>query len=164
MKKKICLLFLAAVAVTGLRNRADAQDDTMRTLPPVVISTTTNVTKAVDDAFHRQFKDAEDPKWHKVNKDYLVSFITADMKNNALFKKSGKLVYHIRYGHENNLPDEIRKQVRDAYADYNITNAVNVRENNRDIWVVNLEGLKKLVIVRVEEGELEEVRNFTKSS
>lgn len=163
MKKCILTVALAGFFLAGFTNLGAAQD-TMNTLPPVVIVTKTNVNKAVSDAFARQFKDAMDPVWYRMNKDYLVSFITADMKNNALFKKNGRLVYHIRYGHQNNLPEDVLTKVQQAYADYNITNAVNVRENNRDIWVLNLEGLKKLIVVRVEEGELEEVGNYNKSS
>jgi hypothetical protein len=163
MKKNIIRFALAGFFLAGFTNLAVAQD-TMYTLPPVVIITKTNVNKAVNDAFTKEFKDAMDPVWYRMNKDYLVNFITTDMKNSALFKKNGRLVYHIRYGHQNNLPEDVLAKVQQAYADYNITNAVNVRENNRDIWVVNLEGLKKLIVVLVEEGELEEVGNYNKSS
>ena len=53
--------------------------------------------------------------------------------------------------------------VRDAYQDFNITRAVNVKSAGRDIWVVNLEGMRNYVIVRVEDEELEEVRRMDKS-
>lgn len=134
----------------------------MNTLRPVVIYAKSNVNKAVTDAFEKKFKDAMDPQWFRMNKNYLVTFITGDMKNNALFKKNGKLIYHIRFGKENNLPVDIKKQVQDSYPDYNITRAVNVRINDRDVWVVNLEGLKKWIIVRAEEGELNEVESYAK--
>jgi hypothetical protein len=163
MKKKIILLGAACLMAAAFLPVA-AQEDTMKTLPPVVIFTKTNVTKAVEQSFQREFKGAIEPQWYRLNKNYLVTFIHDEMKNNALFKKNGRLIYNIRYGHEQNLPGEVRKQLQESYGDYNITNAVNVRENNRNIWVINLEGLKKLVLVRVEEGEMEEVGNFTKSS
>ena len=41
--------------------------------------------------------------------------------------------------------------------------AINVKEDNRDIWVVNLEDDKKLIIARVEDDGLEEVGNYNKS-
>ena len=162
-KKNILLVAICLLAATFLLP-AIAQEDTLKPLPPVVIFTKTNVTQAVERSFQRQFKGAVKPQWYRVNKDYLVTFIREDMRNNALFKKNGRLIYTVRYGHENNLPDDIRKQVRDAYGDYSITNAVNVRQDNRDIWVINLEGLKKLVLLRVEDGQMEEVGNYTKSS
>ena len=104
-----------------------------------------------------------DPQWYRLNKNYLVTFITGDMKNNALFKKNGRMVYHIRFGTESNLPEEIKQQVMSGYPDYNITRAVNVKLDNRDLWVVNLEGMKKWIIVRVEEGQMDEVENYNKT-
>lgn len=162
MKKQWVFMALALL-VAGFANRLHAQDDSMNVMEPVVIRTTTNVNAAVDKAFKQQFKDAKNPEWYRMNKNFLVTFINEDMRNNALFKKNGQLIYQIRFGYEQNLPADIRTKVQQAYADYNITRAVNVRENNRDIWVVNLEGLKKLLIVRVEEGELEEVQSYTKA-
>jgi hypothetical protein len=104
-----------------------------------------------------------DPQWFKMNKNYLVSFIMGDTKNNALFKKNGKMVYHISYGNEGNLPEDVKKQVHNAYEEYNITRAVNVKGGSRDIWVVNLEGMKRWVIVSIEDGELVEIENYEKA-
>ena len=67
------------------------------------------------------------------------------------------------YGHENNLPKEVRRLVKSNYVDFNIAQVINVQENNRDIWVVSLEDDKKLIMARVEDGALEEVSNMDKS-
>lgn len=164
MKKGFLFRVMTSLLLAGFVHDGFAQNDSMKTLPPVVIYTRSNVNKAVTKSFDKNFKDAMDPRWFRMNKNFLVSFITGDMKNNALFKENGKLIYHIRFGTENNLPEEIKKQVQEVYSDYNITRAVNVKVNNRDIWVVNLEGLKKLLIVRIEDGELQEVENYTKAT
>jgi hypothetical protein len=50
-----------------------------------------------------------------------------------------------------------------GYPDYNVTRAVNVKMDNRDLWVVNLESLKKWIIVRVEDGQMDEVENYNKA-
>ena len=86
-----------------------------------------------------------------------------DQKNKALFQKNGYLIYHIVYGKETNMPDDIRKIVKTNYLDYNITSAINVKESGRNIWVVNVEDNKKFILVRVEDGELEEVGNYNKT-
>lgn len=164
MKKNLLLQVGLSLFFAGIIQTSQAQVDSMKTLPPVVISSTTNVSKAVTTSFEKQFKDAVDPIWYKMDKDYLVTFIQNDMKNNAVYKANGKLVYNIQFGGEGNLPEEIKSQVKGTYTDYNITKAVNVKINNRDVWVINLEGLKRLIIVRAEEGELEEVNNYVKSS
>lgn len=133
------------------------------TLPAVTITASSNVNKKVTDAFKTSFADATNKRWYKMNKNYLVHFIRSDMQNKALFHKNGYLVYHIMYGFENNLPDDVRKAVKSNYVDYDITRAVNVKQDRRDIWVVNLETDKKLILVRVEEGAIEEVGNYDKS-
>jgi hypothetical protein len=71
--------------------------------------------------------------------------------------------YDVSYGYEQNLPEEILKQVQSSYEEFEITRVFNVKQSGRNIWVVNLEGIKNYVLVRVEEGELEEVSKYPKA-
>jgi hypothetical protein len=153
-----CLLTL--LAVTNLH----AQKNGMIVLPDVTVTTSTNVSKKVSGIFKATFKDAESVHWGKLNKDFLAEFITADINNRVLFHKNGKIVYHIKYGHEKNLPPKVRSLVKSQYdyVQFNIINAINVLQDKRDIWVVNLEDSKKYLVVMVEDGELEEVSNVAK--
>jgi len=139
-----------------------AQDNSIKSLPTVTVTSTASVNKKVFDAFNDSFKDAVSPTWYRLDKDYLVKFITGDMNNTALYKKNGTMVYEISYGHESNLPKDVRRLVKSNYVDFNIVQAIQVKEYNRNIWVVNLEDDKKLIIARVEEGGLEEVSNLDK--
>lgn len=141
---------------------SDAQNDSMNTLPPVVIYSKTNVNKAVLHSFDRQFKNAVDAQWYKMSTNFMATFITGDTKNNALFKKNGSLIYHISWGNEQQLPAAIKSQIQNAYADYNIITSININTGSRKVWVVNLEGLKKYIIVTAEDGELQEVKNLDK--
>lgn len=132
-------------------------------LPNVTVTTTSKVSEAVGKSFEKYFKNAVRPQWYKLNKNYFVKFISEDQKNTALFSKGGTLIYHISYGHENNLPEDIRKMVKSSYIDLNITTAIKVEEGGRNIWVINLEDEKNLVLVRVEDDQLEEVGKYNKS-
>lgn len=140
-----------------------AQEDTVITLPEITVTGSTKISNDLSKAFKKAFPGAEELRWYKHNKDYLAKFIKEDVNHNALFKKNGFLKYDISFGYENNLPGEVLKMVRDSYQDFNITRAVNVKSAGRDIWVVNLEGMRNYVIVRVEDQELEEVRRMDKS-
>jgi len=140
-----------------------AQDSSIKTLPTVTVTSTATVNQKVSSAFNASFKDAVNPTWYRLDKDYLVKFITGDMNNTALFKRNGAMIYQISYGHEGNLPKEVRNLVKSNYVDFNIVQTINVKEDNRNIWVVNLEDNKKLIIARVEEGSLEEVSNLDKA-
>jgi len=103
---KIRAQFAIAVLLTGLfaSNSIYAQQDSMKKLPDVTVTANTNVSKKVQDYFNAHFKDAENPKWFKLNQNYLVEFITADLNNHVLFHKNGSIIYHIKYGAEQNLP------------------------------------------------------------
>ena len=138
------------------------QKDSIKTLPPVTVTSASNVNEEVTKSFSKHFKDATHTKWYSVDKDYLVKFIQEDMTNNAYFKQNGKLVYHISYGYEKNLQPDLRQLVTNSYPDYIISRAIQVNAQGRNIWVLNLEGMKKLVIVSIEDGNLEEVKNFDK--
>jgi hypothetical protein len=134
-----------------------------KTLPPLTVTAKSNITKAVRESFQKVFPDAENEQWSKENKNFLVKFISEQQKNHALFSKSGYLIYHITYGTEANMPEDLRKKVQSTYQPYSITRVAHVRQSERDIWVVNLETDKKLILARVEEGEVEEVGNYNKT-
>ena len=135
-----------------------------KTLPPVTVTAThKNIPEKVWKNFRKYFANAENPTWYMINKDFLIKFMTDENLNHALFTKRGNLIYHISYGYENNLPENIRKQVKSTYYDYDISRAIKVTEADRVIWLVNLEDAKNLILVRLEEGEMEEVQKVQKS-
>jgi hypothetical protein len=161
MKKTVILLSIAFQLLSVIANAQ--QKDTIVNLPEITITKNVNVTKEVENAFNRTFPNAENVKWYTLQKDLLAKFMESDMKHNALFKKNGYLKYDIGFGKEENLPETIKKRVIDAYEDYKILNATNVKSAGRYIWVLNLEGKTNYVIVRIEEDELEEVKRYNKA-
>lgn len=167
MKHNFCIYFITGILLLSLTSNAFAQVDTMKTLPAITVYSNTssaNISQQVVQAFQKEFKDATNTRWYQLNKNYLVTFIQNDLNNRALYKKSGQQIYHISYGTEQNLPQDVLQLVKRSYDDYNITRAINVHQEGRNIWVVNLEGLKKLKIVRVEDGEIEEVESYQKTN
>jgi len=137
-----------------------AQVPVRDTLPPVIITSSASVTKKVNDAFTRDFKNAIDAKWIAIDKNYLVKFITADQNNAALYDKRGYQIYHISYGTEKHLPQRIKNQLMNQYKNGRITSVFNVNQDRRNIWIANIEDGNAYVIARVEDGELEEVERF----
>jgi hypothetical protein len=161
MKKKLLAVLLLASLGTG--QLSAQQKDSLTVLPTVTVTSTTVVTAAVDKAFEKTFPDAENLRWYKLNKNYLAKFIQKDMKHQTLFAKNGYLKYDISYGTAENLTEDMRKKVLGAYMEYEITHVANVKEAGRNIWVINLENMKHLVLVRIEEDEMEEVEKYNKS-
>jgi len=171
LKKRIMkskLLFSVGLALFFLLQAtlSSAQDtSSFKSLPLVTITASTKkIPNRIWKGFSSYFNEAENPRWYILNKDYLVKYMIYDEQNRALFTKKGNLVYHISYGYEKSLPEDMRKQVKGSYYDYDITRAIKVSEAGREIWIVNLEDAKNLILVRLEDGEMEEVQRLEKSS
>ncbi|HTQ64684.1 MAG TPA: hypothetical protein VMI12_07795 [Puia sp.] len=162
MKKNLLqcstIILVAALAITG----ANAQDTLYKKLPTITVYSSTKVSNEVSKAFRSTFPDAEKAVWYKASENYLVRFMTNDQTNRALFEKNGMLVYHILYGNESNLPDNIHKMVKSNYSGYDITMVIYVSQDERNVWVINVENSQKLIILRSEDGELEKVNTYNK--
>lgn len=156
--------FLAVAATLLITGAAMSQEADFKELPAVVITEkTVNVNEKISKSFAKQFKDAENARWFIVNKNFLVKFITGDQSNNALFTKNGTMIYHISYGVEKHLPADLRRTVKSNYVDFEIPRVIKVTEANREIYVVNVEDKSNLILVRIEDGAMEEVGRYTKS-
>lgn len=114
-------------------------------------------------AFANSFKDISNVKWYRLGKFYLVYFFKNSNNNKALYDAKGHLQYCISYGTEKNLPARIRKMVKREYVEFNILQAVEVNEERRNIWVINVSDDDYLITVRVENGNIEEVHRYTKA-
>ncbi|MDE3234946.1 MAG: hypothetical protein KGO81_03250 [Bacteroidota bacterium] len=162
MKKQFILL-LCITLFSGSLLLAQDKDTSAVTLPGVTITSKAMVNKQIDKAFKTAFPEATQLRWYQLDKDFLAKFILKDMDHNALFTKNGYMKYDISFGHEHNLPDEIKDQVHSAYKDCTITRAINLKGDGRDIWVVNLEALKYYYSVSIEEGEINEINKIWKT-
>ena len=160
------IAWLSTIVVTFLlTNNSFAQEPGMKTLPPVKITTTsTKVDQKVWDSFRKSFPEADDVKWYNADKNYMAKFIQDDQQNSALFNKKGYLLYSISYGFEKDLPENIRTQVHHAYPECTISRAIKVEQEDRTVWVVNVDTRGDLRVVRIEGDELEEVEKLKKAS
>jgi hypothetical protein len=158
--KKIILTLFIAVQLLGLA----AQDkDAVVTLPEIRITSTSAITTSVYSSFRKAFPEAENLRWYKYDRDYLAKFFMKDMEHNTLFRKNGVMKYDISYGHDKDLPEKIKEDVLKAYDNYKIIRAIHVKAYERNIWIVKLEGERKYLTVRVEDGEMDEVESFYKA-
>jgi hypothetical protein len=157
------VLFLLSILESKILTAQDTRS--IKSLSPVTVkSTTKKIPNRIWKGFSSYFNDAENPRWYTVNKKYLVKYMIYDEQNRALFTKRGRLVYHISYGYEKSLPEDVKKLVKSSYDEYYITRAIKVAEGGREIWIVNLENSKTLILVQVEDGEMEEVQKLLKTS
>jgi hypothetical protein len=135
------------------------------TLPAVLITgSKVQVNEKVEKAFNTYFKDARELSWSRVDNDFLARYIMNNQEQSALFNKRGNLVYHITYGLEKNLPEDIRQQVKSVYYDYNISTVYSMKDVDKTVWVLNLEDAKNILEIRVKDGQVEKAKQYRKAS
>ena len=125
-------------------------------------NTSITINNKIQKHFSRDFAGASAQKWRTAGKNFHCSFFINGLPEWVLFSKRGQLIYNIIFGTEKNLPSEIRKLVKAEYYDYTITRAAEVKQDNRDIWIVNLQDSLTYKIVRIEDGEMELIQYFSK--
>ncbi len=159
MKRNVLLFFFGLTALF-FSGSAGAQDsDSVRLqqeieLPPIIVNSRSNVSKRVARIFQRDFKGATQTRWYQENKNYLVEFIRDDMRQKALYKRSGRRIYNLAFGKEKDIPIEIREFIKRVYIDYKITDALRVNEDKRTAWIVNMEDENTMLVVRAENDAL----------
>ena len=131
--------------------------------PFIANSSSEKVYENVKNEFDKMFSTAEDVTWDNLGKNFLAKFSIGDVKYRTLLNPKGQLIYKNTYGSEKLLPTYLRKNLKMNYVEYQITAVTLVEEAGRSIWVINLEDEAKYVIARVENDEIEEVRQYVKA-
>lgn len=120
------------------------------------------VSKPALNAFSSSFQNTSNIKWYRLGDKYEVQFVKNENQHKALFNSKGRRIYTICYGKEKDLPVVVRKMVKREYVEYNILCAIEVNEENRNIWVINLEDDTHLITARVENNIIEETGYYSK--
>jgi hypothetical protein len=159
MKKLMPIIFLQLISIAGF-----SQDkDSVVMLPEVVVTAGGLINEQIDRSFAARFPESYDIVWRKLNKDYLIKFIEIDIRHQSLFRKNGSLIYDIMYVNEDHLPKKVVDLVNNAYDDFKISNGARIERAGQEFWIVNLEGIRSYVVVRVEDNEINEVKKIKKN-
>jgi hypothetical protein len=164
IKKVWSALLMACILSVAFVSRSSAQQPA--TLPEVTVtSKSLNVDARVLKVFNRSFSGAVSPRWYLTeNKRFLVKHIMNDMRHNTLFGRRGAFIYDIGYGVEKDIPEILRSQVMNLFDDFSVTTAINVRQGGRNIWKINLENDKNIVVLHAQDGMITEQERIDKSS
>ena len=68
--------------------------------------------------FMKSFKQAENVEWYKTSEGAMAYFLDNGIKTRASYDNKGNWLYNMRSYAENNLPKEIRAQVKSIYYDF----------------------------------------------
>jgi len=175
MKKKLKILICNCIAITSSIITLQAQDialakskiinDPVQNNSYAIgninsMKPATNVDARVLKAFNNEYKNTANVTWFTVNKEYIALFDWNGLKAHAVLGKKGQTVYSVRSESEKNLPTDARNVIKSNYVDYTIGNVSEVNSEGHNTFIVNLENNDNLIIVRVENGILEEVAHY----
>ncbi|MBI1780318.1 MAG: hypothetical protein HYR66_02970 [Sphingobacteriales bacterium] len=161
MKKQIIFRITAITLFACITNLLMAQQTDSKNLPDVkVTSTIVKMNERVWNTFQDEFRGATNVTWYKVDKDYLIKFVMNDIAQKVLYNKNGQQIYHISYFEEHEVPVTISTRLKNQFKGFSIKLALMVEENERVIWVINMENEEKLLFIRIEDGEVELVKEL----
>jgi hypothetical protein len=99
----------------------------------------------------------------KSEKGYVVRSVVDGRQTMTAYNKKGNWVYTIQQYSLDNLDKNIIDRVRSVYYDYGVTGIQKVEQPGMDVvYVVQLENVKSIKIVRLTDSEIELVQDFTK--
>jgi len=114
-------------------------------------------------AFKNSYQNVTYSKWYRVGRNYLVYFKANKYVGRALYDVNGDLISSYVYGSENDLPPEVKTLVKINYPNYNIFLTTKIYREGRHAWVINLDNLKFLLCVSVQDDFIQEFSRCRKS-
>jgi len=120
-------------------------------------------TRAVRD-FMEKFENVSGESWYNAEDRFVVMFKLDDVNYRLDYDQQGRCIQTIRsYGASKSAPDII-DMIRSSYPHYNIFLVQEVEMPLHPInYFIHLEGKKRLINLRVYNGDIEELENFRKS-
>lgn len=118
------------------------------------------IDKRSTEHFRKQFPSVNNPYWYKVNDGYIASFEKNSVETKVAYNAKGKLHHTISYYNEKKLPRDVWETVKSAYYAYDILRVAEVHFADKIIYMTYVQNEKSLKLVRVCDGEMEEVQSF----
>lgn len=112
--------------------------------------------------FSKDFKMAQSVKWYKLDDGFVAYCTIKGDDSKVYYNKKGMLCGTLTYYDDKTMPRDVRSIVKSVYYDYNITLVQKAEVDNKIIYWVHLEDAGTFKILRIIEGEMEEVDNFKK--
>lgn len=120
------------------------------------------IRKAVK-SFTRDYKDVSNAKWLQLNDGYSVVYFTVDgVKTRLLYNKKGVCESIIRYYFEEKLPTAIRHLVKSTSYDFHIFHVIEPTINGVTSYLVKMEDKTTWKTIKVVDGEIEVVEEYSK--
>ena len=152
MKKLFGLLLTGMLILGGLATQAQGSDKAYL-LNASAIGVDRAAVRATRDFWHRAGEQKEE-HWYKSSRGYVAEYEAGPVKGRFVYNQKGDWAYSILTYGEKELPEEVRKEVRSSYYDYDIRWVKEVNEGDAVVYVVHLEDEASWKDVAVQDGEM----------
>jgi len=110
--------------------------------------------------FKKNFKNADDLRISNFENRTYIYCKTNGIVNRVRYDKRGNWDYTIRYYEENQLPSEIRKQVKRTFFDFDISGVTEVSVGDKTAYLVRIKSIETWKTVKVLEDEMTIVESY----
>jgi hypothetical protein len=112
--------------------------------------------------FKRSHPNVTGESWSRTDGYHFVKFKEGGIKNKIAYTPGGKIDYTLKmYDNENHLPRWVKIAVQSTYYNYNILDAQELRLKNKTIYLVKITDSTTWKMIRVSDGDLEEIENYS---
>ena len=117
--------------------------------------------KAVKD-FSKSFKNVTGEKWYTVSDGFFANFNDKGIETKVAYDKKGIWHSTIRTLDDTQLPSDVRDVVKSKYYDSKILVGYEIKHNDGFVYIIKIEDTKTLKILRVTDGEIEIISDYTR--
>jgi len=132
---------------------------------PLAIPNMVNDVKGVSAKaginFTKAYKNATDVMWYPLkDRRLMVRFFDNGIQTKVFYNMKGNKDAMIRYYTEDKLPNEVRRQVKSIYYDFNIFMVIEVTVGKQIAYLVKIEDKTCTKTIRVMNGEADVIEEF----
>lgn len=170
MKKQICysILSLAFAMFSISANAQQSNSDIVKASPsqesfiseintPAIVSPSesSKISASAISNFENSFKDAKEVKWSTIKNGNFVTFVVAGQKSSAVYNNNGKLNYSITTLNNSNIPANLQQLIKNEYAAYTVTSAIEINTSGNLTTQVILKSSKDYVTIKSNGDDVE---------
>jgi hypothetical protein len=120
-------------------------------------------TRAIRD-FITNFPEVSNENWFCTPQLFVAMFTLNGVNYRVDYDRKGNWIETFRSYDEANLPDDVRQSIKGSYYDYNIYLVQDIQQPHHPVvYIIHLEGKKRLINLQVCNGVIYEWQKFKKS-
>lgn len=123
-----------------------------------------NISTRAVRKFVMDFPEVSNENWFCTEELFVAMFTLDEINYRVDYDKKGNWIETFRTYNEKNLPEDVRQSVKASYYDYNIYLVQEIQQPfHPNVYIVHLDGKKRLINLQVCNGVIHEWQKFKKS-